>query len=157
MWDASDVDCRMRFIRANHDVGIRCRGSVRQAVSILRSYLPLVDGIVARQIVIVAIIVWVENHDTPFSIVEMAMETIAGSGYETSATRVRTKSRSVLKMTPGCLRACFRCRDREYRQKHRRQNLHKLAFKKTIKLNLCPAGRGANSREMHPRSHRRNR
>ena len=57
MWDASDADCRMRFIGTNHDIGIRCRGSVRQAIRILRSYLPLVDGIVARQIVIAAIIV----------------------------------------------------------------------------------------------------
>lgn len=82
MWDAGDVDCRMRFIGTNYDIGIRCRGSVRQTINILRSHLALVDGIVARQIVIAAIIVWVENHHTLISIVEMAMETVAGSGYE---------------------------------------------------------------------------
>src|SRR5271165_1217499 len=117
MWDARDFDCRMRFIGTNHDVGIRCRGSVRQAISILRSDLPLVDGIVAGQIVIAAIIIWVENHDTPISIVKIAMETIAGTGYEMGAAPVRAKSRSALKMPPGCLGSSFRRQAREHGQK----------------------------------------
>src|ERR1700759_1756114 len=44
MWNASDADCRMRYIGTNHDLGIRCRPSVRQVLSNLRSYLPLVNS-----------------------------------------------------------------------------------------------------------------
>src|ERR1700736_6532608 len=103
MWDASDADCRMRFIGTNHDIGIRCRGSVRQAIRILRSDLPLVDGIVARQIIIAAIIERIVNHDTSISVVEMAMKITAGPGNEMSAAQVRAESKSVLKMPPWLL------------------------------------------------------
>src|ERR1700693_1023628 len=47
LWNASNVNRGMRFIGTDHDVGIRCRRSVGQALSVLRSYLPLVNGIIA--------------------------------------------------------------------------------------------------------------
>ena len=81
MWDAGDVDCRMRFIGTDHEVGVRCSGAYGR-LSVLGRYLPLVDGIVARQIGVVATVVWVENHDTTISVVETGTEIVAGSGYE---------------------------------------------------------------------------
>ena len=37
MWNAGDANCRTPFIGSNHHVGVRCRRSEGQALSMLRS------------------------------------------------------------------------------------------------------------------------